>query len=524
MTTNPYTIINACRGGNYILFNTNSSQPTREWNRAETSGRLYCCSPALANCVDPVQLAQKRKMTVLKYSNDNNQGPGSTVTSNKHTQIGNFSSGTTNRNLSRDSSSSIQIGNVIYPIPEKILAAINQGQAAGTIPSVLTPYTLKQYIKKFRVTLNIPNTDPDILLKKVPLSQYKARYVYKAGGNKWPVNSDNNPVYLSPRNFPTPFKLGDSVSSTLVDVYLALSGLTDNMITGSLVSGDAQYVTVIRNNTCEYTGTLSEMYPATTDAEALTSASVWGSTIIGNSIYSQVSSDSVVGGGIFNVAIMTPANARRYAGKYRSRIGIIIGLTGQHMIDNKVLLSNLVSDACTTCTTSHLPTPSSSCTTGTTDYGTGCAVSSSATDFIDRIIACIQESVKVNSEIIFIPIMTDIQKMITESIPKGTLVTFPKTLSEPITTIDISNFNDYIYSYFSKEDGDTQLTPGLVNRIAYLTNKLATWKSNPSSLSLSDSIKQLLCCPETWACLNKTLCECTGESSTACTTYSTDCP
>jgi len=519
MASNPYTIVNACRGGRYILFNTDSSQPTREWERAETSGRLYCCSPALANCVDPVQLAQKRKMTVLKYSNDNNQGPGSTVTSNKHTQIGNFSSGTTNRNLSRDTSSSIQIGNIIYPIPSTILAAIKQGQAAGTIPSVLTSYTLKQYIKKFRVTLNIPITDPEILLKKVPLSQYKSRYVYKAGGNKWPTNSNDSAVYLSPKNFPVPFKLGSKVLTSLVDVYLGLSGLSDDMWSGGLVTGEAQYVTVIRNNTCEYTGSLSDMYPATTDAGALTSASVWGSTIIGSSLSLD---ESIIGGGIFNLVIMTPANARRYSGKYRSRIGIIIGLTGQYIIDNKVLLSSMISDACTTCAGSNLPAPSATCLTGTTDYGLGC-MGTGATEFIDRIITCIQVA-ETNSELIFIPIMTDVQKLVTESIPEGTLVTFPKMMFEPITSTDISNFNDYIVNYFSQEDGDTQLTPGLVNRIAYLTNKLLDFKSRPTLISLNDNIKRTLCCVETWVCINKFLCECGNESSAACTIFSALCP
>ena len=88
--TNPYTIINTCDAeGNYILFNTNSSQKTRDWSRASSSGRLFCCSdstkcgPAFAKLV-----SKKRKMLVLKYRNDNNQGPGQPKRTLNRTMIG----------------------------------------------------------------------------------------------------------------------------------------------------------------------------------------------------------------------------------------------------------------------------------------------------------------------------------------------------------------------------------------------------------------------------------------------------
>ena len=281
MATNPYTIVNACDSeGNYILFNTGSSQKTRDWSRAQTSGRIYSCISSDDQCVPNKVLNAKRKLTILKYSNDNNQGPGQPKSSINQTMIGNFSSGTTNRNLSRGSSSSVQIGNVIYPIPTNILKIIRQMQAAGTLPSTLTHATLKTYIAEIRKLLNSPSTDTALLLRDIPLSQYKPRYVYKAGANKWPTNSDKKDVYLAPKNFPVPFKLGSLVVDPLASVYSALTGLVDEMFTGSIVPEQAQYLTVVRNNTCEYTGTLADLWPATTDEEALTSASVWGSTIV----------------------------------------------------------------------------------------------------------------------------------------------------------------------------------------------------------------------------------------------------
>ena len=219
---------------------------------------------------------------------------------------------------------------------------------------------------------------------------------------------------------------------------------------------------------------------------------------------------------------MTPANARRYGGKYRSQIGLIIGLTGQHIIENKALLSYGISAFCSTCAASHLPAPPATCTSGTTDYGDGCLAG--ATGFVDRVIACIQASAQQNSELIFIPIMTDIQKLVSESLPPNSNVTFPRTLTEPIDSIHVGNFNDFILDYFSHEDGNTLLSPGLVNRIARVTEKLITWTSNPTSITIPDSMKQLLCCKESWDCLNKYICECAGEVSTDCTTYSADCP
>ena len=153
-------------------------------------------------------------------------------------------------------------------------------QAAGTLPATLTHATLKTYIKEIRKLLDSPSTNIDLLLRDIPLSQYKPRYVYKAGANKWPTNSAKKEIYLNPKNFPVPFKLGELVVDPLAAVYTALAGLIDDMFTGSIRPEEAQYLTVVRNNTCEYTGTLADMWPATTAAEALTSASVWGSTIV----------------------------------------------------------------------------------------------------------------------------------------------------------------------------------------------------------------------------------------------------
>ena len=516
MATNPYTIVNACDSeGNYILFNTGSSQKTRDWSRAQTSGRLYDCVSSDNQCIPNKVISAKRKLTILKYSNDNNQGPGQPKSSTNQTMIGNFSSGTTNRNLSRGSSSSVQIGNVIYPIPTNILKIIRQMQAAGTLPQTLTHATLKTYIAEIRKLLNSPSTDTALLLRDIPLSQYKPRYVYKAGANKWPTNSDKKKVYLAPKNFPVPFKLGNLVVNPLASVYTALTGLVDEMFTGSIVPEQAQYLTVIRNNTCEYTGTLADMWPATTDDEALTSASVWGSTIVSQGTLGGSLEEA---GGIFNLAIMTPANSRRYAGKYRSRIGLVLGLTGQRMVEKRDELVTLVettcSQECIACAPGCAP---SDCTDPGT-YGQECLARGD--EFVDRLIACIQASGLRNSQLMFIPIMTNIDKLMSAPIPPGTEVTFPRSLNQPLGAGDIKAFNDAAAQYFTMETAANPWGADVTSEIVRITDKIADWKSGTVPVSMPDALKQVLCCITTWNCTQKYLCECMAGSGD----YSTLCP
>ena len=520
--TNPYTIVNACDSeGNYILFNTGSSQKTRDWSRASTSGRIYNCVSLDDTCIPNKVINAKRKLTILKYSNDNNQGPGQPKNSINRTMIGNFSSGTTNRNLSRGSSSSVQIGNVIYPVPTNILNIIHKMQAAGTLPKTLTHATLKTYIKEIRKLLDSPSTNADLLLKDIPLSQYKPRYVYKAGSNKWPTNSDKKSVYLNPKNFPVPFKLGNLVVDPLASVYTALSGLIDDMFTGTIQPEQAQYLTVVRNNTCEYTGTLADMWPATTAAEALTSASVWGSTIVAQGT---LNGSSEQAGGIFNVVIMTPANSRRYAGKYRSRIGVILGLTGQRIVENKTDLASLISNTCGDCiieTVSIDPT----CDPASGDFGIVCQ-NPGATDFVERVISCISVSSQANSELMFIPIMSDLDKLMSAPIPPGTEVTFPHALNQPLNSGDISHFNDVVTQFFTLETAENPWGQDVTNEIIKLSQKIATWRSGTAAVSIPTALKLRLCCKTTWECMNQYLCDCMVGAANydALCVHCTDCP
>ena len=237
------------------------------------------------------------------------------------------------------------------------------------------------------------------------MSQYKSRYVYKAGNSKWPTNSTDQPVYLAPKNFDVPFKLGTLVVEPLSDVAAAIYGVVNSLFdNGVLVPAQAQYLYVSRNNYClDYSGSLADMYPATTNDAALTSASVWGSTIVAPSSFTEGGASSELPqGGIFNFVVMTPANAKRYGGKYRSRLGIIIGLNAAIITQRKDDLTDLIHRQCQDCFDSPTcPLPGTECPTCTpVNYGFQCLLDSvpATNNFVNNVITCINKTSKANSE------------------------------------------------------------------------------------------------------------------------------
>ena len=220
---------------------------------------------------------------------------------------------------------------------------------------------------------------------------------------------------------------------------------------------------------------------------------------------------------------MTPQNARRYAGKYRSRIGVILGLTGQRVSENKVALSDLISNTCGDCAGETASIDPTCIDTG--DFGTVCQ-NPGATDFVDRVISCISVSSQANSELMFIPIMTDIDKLMSSTIPPGTEVTFPHALSQPLNSGDISHFNDVATQYFTLETAANPFGLDITSEIVKLSNKITEWRSGTVSISIPTALKLRLCCKTTWVCMNKYLCECmvgAADYNALCVTC-TDCP
>lgn len=138
--------------GNYILFSTGSSYPSRTWSRAETSG---------TDTTGPLVHA-KLKYYVLK-------NPPNTAKA------------TTKSCLS--SAFTIKVNRREYAIDPAIFDALQASIAASPVKSV---EQLKERITQIRAATNKP-PPINIQLQNVPLSQYKKRYTYLATDSKAPV-------------------------------------------------------------------------------------------------------------------------------------------------------------------------------------------------------------------------------------------------------------------------------------------------------------------------------------------------
>ena len=434
---NPYTIVNACDNqGNYILFNTNSSQKTRDWSRADTSGRLYCCADRDGTCVNGREISEKRKYTVLRYENNNNEGPGHQRSSLGSNMIGRFSSGLVNRNFTRSLDNTIKIGNISYAVSARIKAIIVKYQEEGVIPGSMTADQLKKYIAIIRELIK-EKADIGVRLRDVPLSQYKSRYVYNAGGNKWPTGSQVQPVRLAPKNFSVPFKLtGYALSAEIIHLLLDYVYQIPDIaiLNGALSAGSAQFLQVIRNDTCGYTGTLQNIQPATTPEEALDSASVWGTRIINPNRFDLTSLGTT---GLFNFVVMRPADAQRYGGKYQSRMGLILVANGEVISFYRDTIRQRIQTVCGQCPGGILRPY---CTDPTSVYA-----------MIDLLIECVTRHTAINSDFVFIPIETNIDKLANPQLPPNTGVTFPRAINKDLTPASVSDFNSQVSALLSDE-------------------------------------------------------------------------
>jgi len=430
-------IVNACDNhGNYILFNTSSSQATRAWSRADTSGRLYCCANTVGTCVNGKEISEKRKYTVLRYENNNNEGPGHQRGSLGSNRMGSFSSGLVNRNFTRSLDNTIKIGNINYAVSARIKSIIVKYQEEGVIPGSMTADQLKKYIAIIRELIK-EKADIGVRLRDVPLSQYKSRYVYNAGGNKWPTGSQVQPIYLAPKNFSVPYVLTDyalskEVMAALLDTLYAVPD--EAILNGTFSTGRAQYLQVIRNDTCGYTGSLEDIKPATSDAAALNSASVWGTRIISPNRFDINSLGTT---GLANFVVMRPADAQRYGGKYQSRVGLIIVINGDIL---RAQRTNIVTRIQKICALSCQPASQAYCTVG-----------ADVSAVVDKLIDCVTRYTAHYSEFIFVPIETSIDKLANPQLPTNTNVTFPRALKNDLTPASVADFNHQITSLLSDE-------------------------------------------------------------------------
>lgn len=397
--------INPCISGKYMLFSSNSTEPTRLWNRANSSGRSICCTKN--RCLGKELLHAKLKYTTLQYKEDNN---GSGLNTNTNPPISSFISGkVTDRNFTRNPTNTIQLNNTLYYVEPTIKnELITYLKEHFTIEELkkLSIDQLRPIIIELKKKYNLAIAE-DVLLKTVPLSQYKNRYTYLASTNNW--NADPTvkiPIYQKPMSFDIPYKCGKVITNSYIlapfsdknnNIFSILYNLSfDNV---GITPNDIQFIYVIQNNTCTYTGLVDNLFPAQNNAEMIESASFWGSSIL-----SQTSLSTFINtrARIFNpiFVIVQPGSWKVHCGKYPAKFGILMSFY-TFVSNNKTAFKQYYNVVYPTDTDAQLEAK----------YNL----------YLSQVLIL----TKNNSDLIFIPIQTEIGVLNTIKYPVGYLVNIP---------------------------------------------------------------------------------------------------
>jgi hypothetical protein len=383
--------INPCIAGRYMLFSSNSTEPPRQWVRASSSGRSICCVNNKCNSL----IQEKLKYTTLQYKQNNN-GNGSDTNISGYSNLSSFISGNVqHRNYTRQSTNTLQIGNILYyihpDISENFKIYIKNNYTPEQIKNLSTE-KIKSIILSLKQKYNIP-ISKDVLLKNVPLSQFKKRYTYLTSFNNW----HNDPkkkteIYKNPLNFNIPYKVGSFITNTTIlgpfdssnsnnnNVFSIIYNLSfNNLYTGI---NDVQFLYVIQNNTCTYTGVSDYLFPAQNNSEIITSASFWGSSILSkttieNFIYNKVKNIEPV------FIIIQPGSWKVHCGKYYAKFGVLLSLY-TFVLNNSAAFKQYYSNLDPTATEDELQT----------EY--------------DLYLASVLTLTTNNSDLVFIPIQTQI--------------------------------------------------------------------------------------------------------------------
>ena len=118
-------------------------------------------------------------------------------------------------------------------------------------------------------------------------------------------------------------------------------------------------------------------------------------------------------------------------------------------------------------------------------------------------------------KLIFIPIMTPLEKLTSVAIPPDTRVTFPHALNAASSIATVNQFNTIINKYFFNEIANTTVAEDILENITRLSSFISHYK--PGVSAMPETLANLLCCENKWYCMNKFLCECVGDPFTPAT-------
>jgi hypothetical protein len=445
--------INPCISGTYMLFSTNSTEPTRLWNRANSSGRSICCN---ANrCLPKHLLHEKLKYTVLQYKEDNNGSGMNTTTSAAFNSF--ISDKITNRNFTRHPTNTIELNNTLYyvepSIKTRLITYLKEHFTKEQLKHINIDKLREIIIKlKQKYNLHIPK---EILLKTIPLSQYKTRYTYLASMNNW--NNDPNvkiPIYENPLSFDIPFQCGTIITNSTIlapfsdknnNVFSILYKLSFPNV--SITSNNIQFIYVIQNNTCTYTGKVEQLFPAQNKSEIINSASFWGSSIISpTSLNNFIKTRKRIFDPIF--AIIQPGSWKVHCGKYPARFGILLSFY-TFVLYNKSAFKEYY----------HVVYPSDTDEQLEAKYNL----------YLNQVLVL----TKNNSDLIFIPIQTELGVLNTFQYPVGYLVNIPFATDDINSIKSIKKeLNDAINQYLGLNNIQYKLLQPYVNTVVSYINFL----------------------------------------------------
>ena len=260
--------------GNYILFETGSRQPTRTWNRSESSGK---------DTIGP-RVLEKLKYTVLK-------NPPSTLRKSTIKLD----------HLSRQFT--VVVNGRTYAIDTAIFAELSASLALNPVYSLSE---LRTRIAEVRV-LTQTSAPLSVQLKNVPLSQYMKRYTY--------LSTDSPPLKTTEQEqFDFSYRVGDLISTPYLDLILQYY----KNLYPTAYFATAQYLKVCPN-TGRSSGPIKvrDLYPGG-DADRFGTTLLSVANLSAHRIQVEIPYVAML-------AYFSPASNYANGGKFTSKTGLILG-------------------------------------------------------------------------------------------------------------------------------------------------------------------------------------------------------
>ena len=257
--------------GNYILFQTGSLNPTRNWSRAETSGNDVCAPRA----------HEKLKYVVLK-------NPPSTV------QV---------KTSALTAAYTVSVGKATYAIDPAIYAALN----AYLLVHPAYSYTdIQARIKDVRAASGILPTLA-VQLESIPITQYRTRRTYATG--------EIVPLPPIPKKFGFPYTIGGELdASSLVENV----GSYFTTYANSVRYDKAHFLYVTKNVSCVKETKIQNLYPSK-------ESDIFGAQLLSPANLRNFNAGSPIQF-VPMLAYFSATNDRASGGLYRPRLGILFGV------------------------------------------------------------------------------------------------------------------------------------------------------------------------------------------------------